>query len=97
MPPIGTVCEQQTWVNREWRIVEVVAHFNKFAVCAWEESPDDNQVELAPPGDLRPIRTPEHIAAEEIEAIFNWMVNRDSERGLRGIAEDLHADGYRKP
>ena len=53
LPPIGTICEQQTWVNRLWRKVEVVAHFNKFAVCAWEESPGDSQVELAPPYDLR--------------------------------------------
>ena len=53
LPPVGTVCEQQTWVNRIWRKVEVVAHFNKFAVCAWEESPGDSQVELAPPYDLR--------------------------------------------
>lgn len=45
---------------------------------------------------FRPIRTPEQIAEEEIQTILNWMVNRDSERGLRGIAEDLHADGYRK-
>ena len=53
LPPVGTVCEQQTWVNRLWRKVQVVAHFNKFAVCAWEESPGDSQVELAPPYDLR--------------------------------------------
>lgn len=53
LPPVGTVCEQQTWVNRGWRTVEVIAHFNGFAVCAWEESPGDSQVELAPPGDLR--------------------------------------------
>lgn len=53
LPPVGSVCEQQTWVNRLWRKVEVVAHFNKFAVCAWEESPGDSQVELAPPYDLR--------------------------------------------
>lgn len=45
---------------------------------------------------FRPIRTPEQIAEEEIQTILNWMVNRDSERGLLGIAEDLHADGYRK-
>lgn len=53
LPPIGTICQQQTWVNREWRTVTVVAHFNNFAVCAWEESPGDSQVELVPPGDLR--------------------------------------------
>lgn len=69
LPAIGTVCEQQTWINREWRTVTVAAHYNNFAVCVWEESPGDSQVELAPAGDLRPlvgVESCEHSYANDI-------------------------------
>lgn len=101
-PPVGVACEvtphNDVWgfSTMETRPCSVIAYHADFA---W--------IYLGGPGvpvatridkvDFTPIRTPEQIAAEEIEAILNWMVNRDSERGLRGIAEDLHAHGYRKP
>ena len=47
----------------------MVAHFNKFAVCAWQEATDDNQVELSPAGDLRPILTPDQIMASMLSDV----------------------------
>lgn len=95
LPPIGTVCECRVTANAEWVRCEIVAHKDHYAIAYV----DENTVMLSQGIRFRHIRTQEQIKAEEIEIILNWMVNRDSERGLRGlrgIAEDLHADGYRK-
>lgn len=104
MPPVGTVCESMWNESRdEWfkaKVFGVNEHFQP--IFRWEEGVKKYEYQASPMSGhrgkpyFRPIRTPEQIAAEEIEAILSWMVNRDSERGLRGIAEDLHADGYRK-
>jgi hypothetical protein len=86
----------------------VVAHFNKFAVCAWQEAPDDNQVELSPPGDLRPFRTPEQIAADErTHSILNacsainskveqYNVSIDCSAAMRAVIEAMIDAGYHK-
>jgi hypothetical protein len=101
LPPVGTVCEwhgpnsdgPNGWVYTASRVVAYTE--DHLFVCMQAPScwPVVQRIDNC---EFRPIRTPEQIAAEEIETIFKWMVNRDSERGLRGIAEDLHADGYRK-
>lgn len=74
LPPVGTVCEQQTWVNREWRKVTVVAHFNGFAVCAWEESPGYSQVELAPSGDLRLFEEVQHLPSSSLKQALETLI-----------------------
>jgi hypothetical protein len=85
-PQVGARCEY--FDGGEWMQCEVVAHRKG----GWVVLSDDLETDFVTLEALRPIRT-----SEEVEAILNWLVNRDSERGLRGIAEDLHAHGYRKP
>ena len=58
LPPVGTVCEIKRSAN--WTTVDVIAHYKGQAVIAL-----DDDVELRDHSELRPIRTPEHIAAEE--------------------------------
>lgn len=74
LPPVGTVCEYQTWVNREWKKTKVLAHHLGFAVHSWSVDGDDMEVDAAPPQDFRPIRTPEQIAAEERQNKVNEMM-----------------------
>lgn len=101
LPPVRTVCEWFDADSGHWLKSEI-AFLSSWVIVVRDVFPHpDGPVDIA--FDLnkihpkfRMIRTPEQIAADEIETILNWMVNRDSERGLRGIAEDLHADGYRK-
>lgn len=82
LPPVGTVCEVQTWVNREWRQTKVLAHHLGFAIHSWSVEGDDMEVESAPAQDFRPIRTPEQIAAEarqqKIEAMAE-LLSRNTE------------------
>lgn len=45
---------------------------------------------------IRPIRTAEQVAAEEIEAIREFLIYEHCDGGLIGIAKALHESGYRK-
>lgn len=65
IPPIGTVCEYQTWVNREWKQTRILAHHLGFAVHSWSVNGDDMEVDATPPQDFRPIRTAEQVAADD--------------------------------
>ena len=110
LPPVGTVCEVQTWVNREWKQTTILAHHLGFAVHSWSTEGDDMEVDSAPPQDFRPIRTPEQIAAEERIAGLNEMIRhmKDHPLGTHGashlqelmihedVARDLWEAGYRK-
>lgn len=99
LPPVGTVCEVQTWVNREWRKTTVLAHHLGFAVHSWSTDGDDMEVEAAPPGDFRQFRTPEQIAAEEMAAAVKDMIEITSDADGcidPGEAELLWKAGYRK-
>ncbi|MGR3991434.1 hypothetical protein [Pseudomonas sp. 1121_17] len=107
IPPEGTICEYNSnWAHaanfESWHKVRVVFLSDCTYVVRREDQVAGEITELCGMASIfeakrfRPFITPEEIAAGEIETIFNWMVNRDSERGLLGIAEDLHADGYRR-
>jgi len=103
LPPVGTVCEVQTWVNREWRKTTVLAHHLGFAVHSWSTDGDDIQVEVAPSGDFRPFRTPEQIAAEELEDRLTVMsrayqdaTGRTPDAYVSEAFRALEEAGYRK-
>ncbi len=96
LPPVGTVCEVRAWVNREWRKTTVLAHHCGFAVHSWSTDRDDMEVEAAPAGDFRPIRTPEQIAeAAKQEAIAQLIADTGGELGPSGAAL-IYSLGYRK-
>ncbi len=98
LPPVGVVCEYSLTSGAVWHecTVKYALSNGRQLVADCAGNPEGEAVLHFSTCQFRTLRTPEQIAAEEIETILNWMVNRDSERGLRGIAEDLHADGYRK-
>jgi len=99
LPPVGAVCEYQTWVNREWKQTKVLAHHLGFAVHSWSVDGDDMEVDSAPPQDFRPIRTPEQVAAEAREKAIQYMRDEISwttpKLGPCPIAM-LYDAGYRK-
>lgn len=95
LPPVGTVCEYQTWVNREWKKTKVLAHHLGFAVHSWSVDGDDMEVDSAPAQDFRPLSTPEQIAAEEREAALKEMIALVGGSSRRS-AEALYDAGYRK-
>ncbi|MGE6445086.1 hypothetical protein ACQKDL_13070 [Pseudomonas bubulae] len=95
-PPAGTVCEVDGSAGISGFDSCTILYSSR-NVMVWQYiGTDFENCSYAGEREFRPIRTPEQIASEEIEAILSWMVNRDYDRGLLGIAEDLHADGYRR-
>lgn len=99
LPPVGTKCEVRMHSDR-WYERTVVAHFEGRAVvvlgnyesaCIYVEQ-------------LRPIRTPEQIAAEKREREINELVevivtHYEYPKGAEsyiGLARSLHNAGYRK-
>ena len=102
LPPVGTVCEAQDWVNGDtpsWRQTKVIAHHLGFAVETSSADGDDVEVGVCAAGDFRPIRTPEQIKAEERETELNRMVATVSmlDKGwARKVCAGLYDAGYRK-
>ncbi|ERW09406.1 TPA: hypothetical protein ACGCBD_002860 [Pseudomonas aeruginosa] len=68
LPPVGTVCEYYADENT-WRRCEIVAHKDGKAVV-WV---NHAHIWTSSGGILRPIRTPEQIAAEEREKAVGDM------------------------
>lgn len=94
LPPIGTICEYQTWTNREWRKTKILAHHLGFAVHSWSVDGDDMEVDAAPAQDFRAIRTPEQIAAEKRDAAIKEMQRLVGSCNTFPFAE-LYDYGYR--
>ncbi|MFU3925856.1 hypothetical protein ACM7G2_28660 [Pseudomonas aeruginosa] len=67
LPPVGTNCEYRS--NDGWLQCEVVAHRNNAAVVLNHHY----EADFVPPQDLRPLRTPEQIAADEREKAVGDM------------------------
>lgn len=98
LPPVGTVCE--LWIRAdEWAPCQVIAM----------DEQDGQPVSVVRYGGgyyagtnkcLRPIRTPEQIAAEERQAfIFDAVLATDSETPLewrKAVFGELYDLGYRK-
>ncbi len=68
LPPVGTNCEYRS--NDGWLQCEVVAHRNNAAVVLNHHY----EADFVPPQDLRPLLTPEQIAAAERWATIQQML-----------------------
>lgn len=99
LPPVGTVCEYYA-DDGVWRSCEIVAHKDGQAVV-WVSNA---HIWASSGASLRPIRTPEQIAAEERERaiddlcasiVSHYEAPKMSEHYL-GLARALHDAGYRK-
>lgn len=95
LPPVGTVCEYYADENT-WRRCEIVAHKDGQAVV-WV----NNAHIWASSGEsLRPISTPEQIAAEErskeCDRIFVILSSVEREGNRSDMAEALYDAGYRR-
>jgi len=93
LPPIGTMCEFRVETD-DWRQCEVIAHKDEMAVC-WIHC---NKVLVSSGHAIRPIRTPEQIAAEEREAeiIEIERIAIAGENSGKTWASSLYDAGYRK-
>ena len=95
LPPVGTVCEYLFSEGDEWRSCAVVAHYEGRAVVC---DLLDDASERVQERNLRPIRTPEQIAAAEREKSVNEIAGIlgslwSSELEAAGFLYDA---GYRK-
>ena len=71
LPPVNTVCGIKR--GMDWTIVTVVAHFSEMAVIAWTDDSGEH-ADLYSASELRPIRTPRQIAAEQRETAIREMI-----------------------
>lgn len=70
LPPVGTACEcMLVGGSDEWVPCEIVAHKDNQAVC-WV---DCNRITASTGTRIRPIRTPEQVAAEDRAKVINRM------------------------
>lgn len=95
LPPVGSDCEY--FDGGEWMRCEVVAHRNNAAVVL----SDCYEPAFVAQQELRPIRTPEQIAAEERERDIKQMISdthilAGTMGNRRLMAEQLYDAGYRK-
>ena len=91
-PPIGLFCEYRGTESGIWSGCEIVAVRNN----AWIVLGDGYETDFVTLESLRPRRTAEQVAAEEIEAIREFLIYEHCDGGLIGIAKALHESGYRK-
>lgn len=94
LPPVGTNCEYRS--NDGWLQCEVVAHRNNAAVVLNHHY----EADFVPPQDLRPLLTPEQIAADErskeCDRIFVILSSVEREGNRSDMAEALYDAGYRR-
>ncbi|MCF3988114.1 hypothetical protein [Pseudomonas aeruginosa] len=90
LPPVGTVCEYYADENT-WRRCEIVAHKDGKAVV-WV---NHAHIWTSSGGILRPIRTPEQIAAEEREKAIEEMCFAEETLTVKQ-AKALYEAGYRR-
>lgn len=114
LPPVGAVCEFQgdcakcpsdPWHKELHDGVQctVIAHFKSksldLVAFTFVKSDGNSELEQSLPGALRPIRTPEQIAAEEREQAVHAMgatVKQPPGSVTYGALYDLYDAGYRK-
>lgn len=90
LPPVGTVCVAFHPSRKEWLKVKVLDRQVASECYACRDDKDY----LWWSTKFRPIRTPEQIAAEEIQDIESWLDANIEELG--SIAKTLHEAGFRK-
>lgn len=93
LPPVGTVCEYYA-NDDDWRRCLIVGHHIGVAI-AWVSHA---HIFSTSGGILRPIRTPEQIAAEEREKAIDdlYRLLNTASSGKYHIAAHLYDAGYRK-
>jgi len=98
LPPVGAVCEFEVEVG-DWRRCEVIARKDDYAVC-WIHV---NKILATGGHAIRPVRTPEQIAAEErnsgIDAIldaYTYTVGPCTHKLAYSQAMRLYDAGIRK-
>lgn len=103
LPPVGTVCELRAHKLNEWGQAEIKFASRNVIVWDWLGEPEINGLctRYVHEIDIRPIRTPEQIAAAEREKSIQQMI--DNTNILTGIMSDrrimaaqLYDAGYRK-
>ena len=105
LPPVGLDVEIKrgncTWIDGdEWQIGKTATVMASFAnsighAIASIQFPGGH-CECILARCLSPVRTAEQVAAEEIEAIREFLICEHRDGGLIGIAKALHESGYRK-
>ena len=101
LPPAGCKVEYLTYGN-EWKGGTYVGQFNGQMVCGCDDS---GVVGVVGSGQLRPISTPEQIAAEERKSEISFMASCIAHSNFRNTSTDndiaaaahLYYLGYRKP
>ena len=88
LPPVGMVCEYQTWINREWKQTKILAHHLGFAVHSWSVDGDDMEVDASPPQDFRSVRAPEQLAEEERDKARTEVLNAMTSKTMGFETED---------
>ena len=99
LPPAGTVCElRNVAACTDWAQATVVFASRNVVVWDWAGEPAINGLctAYAHAVEMRPIRTPEQIAAEEREQAISEMIQFCSELPCRQSCADLYDAGYRK-
>lgn len=103
LPPVGTVCEFEVETD-DWRQCEVIAIKDNYAIC-WIHV---NKIFATGGASVRPLRTPEQIAAEErLHEVRNactainhkiepFNSNIDCSMAIRMTIEAMIDAGYRK-
>lgn len=96
LPPVGTVCEFATYHGGDpvWKECKIIAHDDGFAVIAYKGNYSGQSN-----NHLRPIRTPEQIAAEDREqaiAEMHRLIEDSGEHGVLNCLGVLYDARYRK-
>lgn len=106
-PQVGEEC--QIKLGPHWTQVKVLAYFSGQAVVGWICQPEgESCIDLMDVSELRPIRTPEQIAADkrlhEIRnactainsKVSDYNINLDCSAAMRATIEAMIDAGYRK-
>ena|SRR5690554_5417244 len=93
LPPVGTALEFRT-MRGEWIPGEYIGQFNGQMVVGCKET---GAVGYCDPEQIRPVRTPEQIAAEEREkAVDEMLAAHEPWIAPRRFCEKLYDAGYRR-
>lgn len=94
LPPVGTVCEVK--IEHEWEEATVIAHHREMAITfRFSHEYEAHMYDPVDESHIRPIRTPEQIAADEREAGITQMRELAGSLNTYPFAE-LWDAGYRK-
>ena len=109
LPPAGTVCEMRAHKLNDWSKAEIKFASRNVVVWDWDREPSINGLCTAYAHDIeiRPIRTPEQIAAEERATTIQQMIEEsrpalgsgkgmDSVEYVESAFSALYDAGWRK-